>query len=447
MTSFELAAGLIVLAAFFGYLNHVTLKLPLAIGTTVLTLIASIALTLVGFAVPQLGDLADRAVKAIDMQQTFLYAMLGFLLFAGSLHIDLADLASRRYSVALLSTLGVVTSTVIVGVLTYALLLAFGYPVRPAYCLLFGALISPTDPIAVMAILHSAGVPKEMETTIAGESLFNDGGGVVVFLSVLEVATGESGIDPLHIAELFAWETLGGAALGLGFGYVAYRMLRSIDNYQLEVLISVALVAGGYALANGIHMSGPITMVIAGLIIGNFGRAYAMSQTTVDNLNTFWELIDEVLNAVLFVLIGLEVLALNLTGHYLLVGVCVIPVVLFARAVSVAWPLAIISTRFGKFPRGTRRILTWGGLRGGISVALALSIPGEAKGEPVHERDVIIALTYVVVIFSIIGQGLTLGPLARHWLGVTTPPPEPQCPPRPPDSDTQTSVLPIATPS
>jgi len=414
MTPFEMAAAVKVMAAVFTYLNYTLLRLPTAIGATGLTLVASLLLILVGLAVPRVEQYAGSVVQQIDLKQAFLNGMLGFMLFAGALHIDLRELAARRWPIAVLSTVGVLLSTAIVAGLVWGALHLVGVPVRPIYCLLFGALIAPTDPIAVMAILRQAGVPRELEVTIAGESLFNDGVGVVAFLAILEIAAGEGG-GAGHLIGLFAWETLGGAVFGFLAGWVVYRMLRSVDNYQLEVLLSVALVAGGYAAANAMHMSGPIAMVVAGLLIGNYGRAYAMSKTTQENLDTFWELIDEVLNATLFVIIGLEVLALKLTGPYLLIGLSAIPIVLFARLVSVSVPLAFVA-RWGAFPPRTTRILTWGGLRGGISVALALSIPKQLDGVPVAERDIIIAMTYMVVLFSILVQGITLGPLARWWL-------------------------------
>ena len=425
MTAFEMAAGVVVMAAVFSYLNYTLLKLPTAIGATALALGASPLLVLIGLAVPAVEQQARVLVGRIDLQRAFLHALLGFMLFAGALHVDLNELAARKWPVAVLSTFGVLISTVIVGLLTWALLNGLGIAARPIYCLLFGALISPTDPIAVMAILRQAGVPKDMEVTIAGESLFNDGVGVVVFLGLLEIATEDADFVPVRLAGLFLWGAVGGAALGFGLGWLVYRMLRSIDQYRVEVLLSLALVAGGYALVNRLHMSGPIAMVVAGLLIGNLGRAYAMSPTTVANLDTFWELIDEVLNAVLFVLIGLEVLALPLTGEYLLTGLLAIPIVLLARWVSVAVPLAVLSRR-GKFTSQTTRVLTWGGLRGGISVALALSIPHTAQGQPVPERDAVLALTYTVVVFSILIQGLTIGPLTRHWLRTRPRSPEPE---------------------
>jgi CPA1 family monovalent cation:H+ antiporter len=281
---------------------------------------------------------------------------------------------------------------------------------------MFGALISPTDPIAVMAILKKAGVPKDMEIKIAGESLFNDGVAVVAYLGLLEIATGKAEFDIVHLAQLFLWEAVGGAAVGFALAWLTYRMLRSVDNYQVEVMLSLALAAGGYALVNRLHMSGPIAAVVAGLLIGNLGRAYAMSPTVIEHMDTFWELLDEILNAVLFVLIGVEVLALALTGELLLIGLAAVPIVLLARLVSVAPPIALLRRR-GRFARYTVRVLTWGGLRGGISVALALAIPRAARGEPVVERDALVAMTYVVVVFSILGQGLTLGPLVKRWMG------------------------------
>ena len=415
MSLFEGSAILIVLAAVFSYLNYKLLKLPSAIGLMSLSLAGSLLLVVMGVAFPALEGRAKDLVHRIDLNQAFLHGMLGFMLFAGALHIRIDELAARKWSVLLLSTLGVLISTVIVGLLAWGLLNAAGIPARLIYCFLFGALISPTDPIAVMAILRQAGVPKEMEIKIAGESLFNDGVVVVVFFGLLEIATGDIGFDPMRLAGLFLREAVGGAALGFGLGWITYRMLRSVDNYQVEVLLSLALVAGGYALADHIHMSGPIAMVVAGILIGNLGRAYAMSPTTVENVDTFWELIDEILNAVLFVLIGLEVLALAFTGRLLLIGLAAIPIVLFARLVSVVGPVALMGR--ARFSPYTVHVLTWGGLRGGISVALALSLPHTVKGQPFHEREVILAMTYVVVVFAILVQGLTIGPLTRYWLG------------------------------
>jgi CPA1 family monovalent cation:H+ antiporter len=379
-----------------------------------------LVLVFVGLAVPTLENEAKNLIRRIDLHQAFLNGMLGFMLFAGSLHIKLRELATRKWTVVVLSTVGVLISTAVVGVLAWGLLSVAGIPARLIYCLLFGALISPTDPIAVMSILRQAGVPKDMEIKIAGESLFRDGVGVVVFLGLLEIATGAIEPDVVHLVELFLWEAVGGAAMGFALGWVTYRMLRSVDNYQVEVLLSLALVAGGYALVNRLHMSGPIAMVVAGMLIGNLGRAYAMSPTTIENVDKFWELIDEILNAILFVLIGVEVLALEFTSKFLLLGLLAIPAVLLARLVSVAGPIMAMRRR-GRFAKHTIRVLTWGGLRGGISVALALSLPRESNGGVIAERDALLAMTYVIVVFSILVQGLTIGPLTRNWLANAVP--------------------------
>ena len=290
-----------------------------------------------------------------------------------------------------------------------------GLPLRPIDCLLFGALISPTDPIAVLGLLKRIGAPKTLEVQIAGESLFNDGVGVVLFLGLLEVSAGGHPTDLGHFAALFLREAVGGAAFGLAIGLLAYWLLKSVDNYQVEILLSLALVAGGYAGADALHLSGPIAMVVAGILVGNQGRRYAMSVTTKANLDLFWELVDEILNAVLFVVIGLELVVLKFTAATLSAGVLAIPVVLAARLASVVvpvWPLR----RWERFHPAMVPVLTWGGLRGGISVALALSLPGEVAGEAGSRRDVILATTYVVVVFSILVQGLTVGPMTRYWL-------------------------------
>ncbi len=339
--------------------------------------------------------------------------MLSFLLFAGALHINLNDLAERKWSIGSLASVGVLLSTFLVGSAAWWLLGALGIGMPYLYCLLFGALISPTDPIAVLGLLKTAGAPKSLETKIAGESLFNDGVGIVVFLALLEVASGHHAVNAGEVTLLFVQEVVGGALFGLGLGYVAYRMLKSVDNYQVEVLITLALVFGGYALANSLHLSGPIAIVLAGLLIGNHGRAFGMSETTRHHLDVFWELIDEILNAVLFVLIGLEVMVLTFTRAHLVAGLLLIPIVLGARFVGVGIPITVLRL-FRSFTPGAVRILTWGGLRGGISVALALSLPAGP------ERETILTVTYILVVFSIVVQGLTLQRLMRRILPAGT---------------------------
>jgi CPA1 family monovalent cation:H+ antiporter len=320
------------------------------------------------------------------------------------LHVNLDDLRQQKWVILLLATAGVLMSTFLVGGLSWLIFNALGIYMPFIYCLVFGALISPTDPIAVLGVLKSVGVKKSLETKIAGESLFNDGIGVVVFMVMVGLATGSEQAEAGHISLLLLQEAGGGALFGLLAGGLTIYLLRSIDNYQVEVLLTLALVMGGYATASALHLSGPIAMVVAGLMIGNHGRILAMSETTREHLDSFWELVDEILNAVLFVLIGMEILLLSFRGEYLLATIAIIPAVLLARFISVATPITLLR-RYRRFSPRVIEILTWGGLRGGISVALALTLPAGA------ERDVILFSTYGVVIFSILVQGLTIGRL------------------------------------
>ncbi len=406
MELFNIIAILITLAAVFSYINHRYIGLPVTIGVMLIALAMSLMLNLLGWFGLGVEQQAVIWLASIDFDKTLLHGMLSFLLFAGALHIDINDLAERKWTIGLLATVGTLLSSLLVGMLTWWVLGWVGIELSFIYCLLFGALISPTDPIAVLGILKTANAPKSLETKITGESLFNDGVGIVVFLVFLEIATGTHEISASHIGMLFVQEAIGGLLFGLGLGYLAYRMIQSVDNYQVEVLLTLALVAGGYGLAGALHLSGPIAIVVAGLFIGNHGRLFGMSEATRHHLDVFWELVDEVLNAVLFVLIGLEVLVLTFTRDYLLASLLMIPLVLFARFVAVGIPITLLRS-FRSFSPGVVRIMTWGGLRGGISVALALSIP------PGPERDVILAITYAVVIFSIVVQGLTVKKLVK----------------------------------
>jgi CPA1 family monovalent cation:H+ antiporter len=416
----DFVAVLLVLAAAFSYLNYRVLRLPTTVGVMVISLVASLAAVVVGLIFPSVEAQAAGFVRQIDFDRAVLQGALGFLLFAGALHIDLADLFRQRAVIGILATVGVILSTLIVGCLSWGLLLLLGLEVSIMYCFLFGALISPTDPIAVLALLRHMGAPRSVEVTIAGESLFNDGVGVVVFLGLLDTAFAGHDIDGGRFALLFLREALGGAAFGLASGYVAYRLIRSVDQYEVEIMLSLALAAGGYALANALHLSGPVAMVVAGLLIGNHGRLFAMSPTTVERLDLFWKLIDEILNAVLFLLLGLEVLALTFTTRFLVAGLLAIPVVLLARLLSVGWLVRLLRHR-QPIERGAVRVLTWGGLRGALSVAMALSLPRHLDGEPALARQVLVVMTYVVVVFSILVQGLTIGPLARRWLQTNKP--------------------------
>lgn len=403
----DVLALLISLAALFSYLNAKLIKLPTTIGLLLISLLMSVAIIASGKLGLGLEDSARHLLASIDFNQTLMHGMLSALLFAGALHVHLDELAKQKWVVAILASLGVITSTFMVGFAAYYLFALLGLQIPLIYCLLFGALISPTDPIAVIGILKTVGAPKALETKIAGESLFNDGVAVVVFLVLLGFAGhghGEGDVSVSAVLTLFAQEAIGGAVFGLVVGYIVYKMLESIDNYQVELLLTLALVLGGYALAMKLHISGPIAIVVAGLLIGNSGRRFAMSDKTRQNLDTFWELVDEVLNAILFVLIGLEILVLAYNPEYLWAGLIMVPVTLLARFISVGVPISLMKKRRAFTPR-TIRILTWGGLRGGISIALALSLPAGV------EREAILAITYIVVVFSILVQGLTVGKL------------------------------------
>lgn len=409
MTVFQIIASLISLTAVFSYLNFRFFKLPATIGVMLIALLMSLALIAAGWFAPGIHDEAVNLIKQIDFDAALMQGMLSFLLFAGALHIDLSELKDHRGVIATLAVVGVLISMFVFGTLIYAVLGWLGLELSYIWCLLFGALISPTDPVAVIGILKEAKVPRSLEVQITGESLFNDGIGVVAFIVMSEIAVSGKDASVAHIGRLFLTEAVGGAAFGLSIGWVAYRLLKSVNNYRVEVMLTLALVMGGYALAMAIHVSGPIAIVVAGLFIGNHGRRFAMSDTTRENIDAFWDLIDEILNALLFVLIGLEVLVLAFTRDLFFAGLLAIPAILFSRFISVALPVSIIR-RCRSFTPGTVRIMTWGGLRGGISVALALSLP------PTHERQVVLAVTYVIVIFSILVQGLSLERFVRRLL-------------------------------
>lgn len=410
MSTFDVIAILVVLAALFSYMNTQWLRLPATIGLMLVALVFSLSLLLIDHFGAGLGPRVHVLLERIDFSDTLLQGMLCFLLFAGSLHIDLEDLSKNKGVISILATLGVVGSTLAVGAGAWLSFGWVGLGTPLLVCLLFGSLISPTDPIAVLAILKTAKVPRALSTQIAGESLFNDGVAVVVFVALLRVATGAAGTGPADVALMFVREVAGGVALGLACGWVAYLLIRRVDDYQVEILLTLALVVGSFALARRLHVSGPIAVVVAGLLIGNHGRSLAMSERTRENLDKFWELVDELLNAVLFVLIGLEVILVKFDRQLLLASVIAALLVLVARFLTVGLPLVILRERW-QIARGSVRLLTWGGLRGGISVALALTLP------PGPHREPILAITYGVVVSSILVQGLTIKLLARRLLG------------------------------
>lgn len=406
---FDVAAILILLAAVLGYANHRFLKLPAAVGMTLMGALASLAIIGIGAAFPSWGmaQLVERFLSGIDFHAALMEGMLSFLLFAGALHVDWTHMRANRAVIFVLATFGVLLSTAIVGVGTWWVAGMLGIAIPLPWALVFGALISPTDPVAVMAILKRAAVPPSLQATVAGESLFNDGVGVVVFAILLGVASGADEFTWGHAASDFLREAGGGVAFGLVAGWVAFRAMRSIDDYTVEVMISLALVMAGYSFAHALHVSGPVAMAVAGLFIGNAGVAQAMSDVTQDYLIKFWELIDEVLNAVLFLLIGLEVVLISRQSDLLLFGLVAIPLALFARWLSVSLPLALLRR---KIDLGALAVptLVWGGLRGGISIALALSLPNGPFRMP------IVAATFVIVLFSVIIQGGSIGGLINR---------------------------------
>ncbi|HEX7649592.1 MAG TPA: sodium:proton antiporter [Noviherbaspirillum sp.] len=403
----NIAGSLLALTAVLAYLNRRFIGLPATIGVMSIALLLSavlLALDMLGYGT--LRNLEKSLIASIDFSDVLMQGMLSVLLFAGALHVDLSELKAYRWQVGALALFSTLGSMLSVGFGLWYLLPLVGVALPLSYCLVFGALIAPTDPVAVMGILKSAGAPASLELVIAGESLFNDGVGVVLFSLALGMAASGTAPSISHGAMLLLKEAGGGIVLGLAIGYVTFRLLKSLDSYQEEVLITLAAVTGGYALASNLHVSGPLSMVVAGLIVGNHARAEAMSDLTRKNVDMFWELLDAIFNAVLFVLIGLEVIVLSFSAKLLLAGLLVVVVTLGARTLTAGLPAALLRKRSG-LPQGAGEVLTWGGLRGGISVALALSLPAG------REHDIVVSLTYVVVVFSILVQGLSIGRLVQ----------------------------------
>lgn len=478
MSLFEISSVVIALSALFGYINVRLLKLPNTIGLMIIAILFTSVLMLSSLLSPLPIESAKELIRSINFEEVLMDVMLGFLLFAGAMHTNFDQLKVQRWPVLVFATLGVLSSTFLVGSATYFALEYLGLPMKFIHCLLFGALISPTDPIAVLGILKQAGVPKKLETKIVGESLFNDGVGVVVFLTIYSIATGgahpgpahpptehatiapaietpfvtasfpaprllatadatdahgdlivedkhhdgehhdgehhggehHGGTDVMSVAQLFFKEVGGGIVLGLILGFGTFWLLRSIDDYEIEVMITLACVMGGCSLAQYLHLSAPLAMVVAGLIVGNDTvRGTAMSKQTEIYVDKFWELMDILLNAILFVLIGLEILVLQVEQEFVIAGLAAIVIVLLSRYLSLILPVTFFAKRLNFVPH-TTTIMTWGGLRGGISIALALVLPEECRG-------VFLTITYIVVVFSIIVQGLSVGRLAKRLIG------------------------------
>lgn len=401
---------IIVFTALFSYINYRFIRLPNTIGIMIMSLLASLIMIGVNSLNPNLMVNGREMIRGIDFHEVLMDGMLSFMLFAGAIHINAAELKKERATILTFSTAGVMISTLIIGTLLFWFCNLFNLNIGYIYCLLFGALISPTDPIAVMGILKEANIPKAMEIRIVGESLFNDGIAVVVFISILQIINaGIENMQPSEIFLLFLREAGGGLILGIVLGYIGFYSLRSIDNYKVEILITLAIVMGGYYLAGVLHVSGPLAMVVAGIITGNQARQYGMSVVTRDYLDKFWEIIDEILNAVLFFLIGIEMIVVEFSMQHFWIGFIGIVIVLLARYMSVLIPFLFLR-RNNVFQKHSLAILTWGGLRGGISVALALSLP---KSE---FSDFFVTITYIIVLFSIIVQGLTIGRVVKKFM-------------------------------
>ena len=408
MDIFTIISVLVFLSAIFGYINARFLKLPNSIGLMLITIVFTLAVFAIGYVDDTLINAERYIITQIDFKTVLLDIMLSFLLFAGALHTNFEQLKVQRWPILVFSTLGVLVSTFLVGTSMYYLLQLLGMQINFIYCLLFGSLISPTDPIAVLGILKKAGAPKKLETKIVGESLFNDGVGVVVFLTIFQLASAtEVAVSPLDIIELFGVEVIGGLALGLALGWGTYKLMRSIDDYDIEVIITLATVMVGTLIAQKFHLSAPLAMVAAGLVVGNDTvRNSAMSETTETYVDKFWELLDILLNTLLFVLIGMEMLVLTFKTEYIIAGLLAIPLVLLCRYLSLMLPIKFFEKKLDFVPR-TNLVMTWGGLRGGISIALALGL-----SDDMH-RDAFLVITYIVVVFSIIGQGLTVEKLIK----------------------------------
>ncbi len=407
MSLLSISSLLITVSALFAYVNYRTLKLPTTIGIMVISLVFSLVLVILSkFGFNTGVDLARDVVGQIEFDETLLNGMLAFLLFAGAMHIDLKELLKSKWTIGLLASFGVVMSTFMVAGAAYLVFGLLSIDMPFLYCLLFGSLIAPTDPVAVLGVLKTAGATKSLETKIAGESLFNDGVAIVIFLTIFGIAINGDPLSAQSISLLFVQEAIGGAVFGFVAGWVVMQLLKRVDDYKIEILLTLALVAGGATGAAALHLSAPIAVVVAGLMIGNTGKQSAMSQITAERLDTFWELVDEILNAVLFLIIGLEVIIITFSGTIGVAGVLLAVCALLARLIAVSIPITALKLR-REFHPHVIKILTWGGLRGGISVALALSLPAS------EQRDVIVAITYVIVVLSILLQGLTIGKLIK----------------------------------
>ena len=396
---------LICLSASFAYINQKFLKLPFVIGlfllSTILSLVVFSSKIWLNIPYPEI----KQGIENAHIDKIILNILLGFLLFAGAMHTNWDNLKKQIKSIAIFSLFGVILSTLIIAVMFFGLSQILNLQIEFIYCLLFGALISPTDPIAVLGILTKANVPKKTEIKIVGESLFNDGVGVVLFIALLEtIHSGSFSISNFGI--LFLQEAVGGIIMGLLLGYILYILLKSIDHYETEILLTLAFVMGGYALCNFLHISGALAMVVTGLMVGNFRQEIAMSDVTKEYVHKFWELVDVILNAILFILMAFVLLVIDFKTNYIILGILSILIVLISRIFIVYFP-HLLFPKLLNLENKEAKIITWGGLRGGLSLALALSLPES------ETKNIIMVATYFCVLFSILVQGLTIEKLAK----------------------------------
>ena len=411
MTLYTLGSIVLTIAVLIGYINHRFIKMQTTIAIMSGSLVFSLILIIIGqFGFVQIEAHVTTMLGKIDFHSLLINGMLSFLLFAGALTIDVNTFKNQKWEIGILASVSTIASAFLVGIATYYVLHWLGFRLNFIYCMLFGALISPTDPIAVLATFKQIGAPKQLDVTVAGESLFNDGVGIVIFLTLYQLAFAGKAVTTGAVILLFLQQAIGGILYGAIIGLIAYWLIKPIDDHKIEILITLMIVTGGYAFAQALDISGPLAMVVAGIFIGNRGRNFSMSKKTRESLDNFWELVDEILNAVLFLLIGFELLTVHFNHHYLLAAFIAIPLVLCVRFITVSIPMQIFKLKRKYTPFFTT-ILVWGGLRGGLAVALALALPAN------DHRNLILAMTYAVVMFAVIVQGLTVKHLVYKTRG------------------------------